>query len=413
MLGALVGAFFPRSDFPRSDTALYARRVSESGVRAFVEAATGGRIERFERTATGASRATWLVDVEGPGGTARLVARRDTGDGPLSGTELSLAREAAVYRALAPTPVRIPRLLAASDDGFHPPGDPDPAWSETSWFSFSAPERRLAGTVYPLFRPNLGTCSVAVYVWDDAEHAPWRVRYGRCLWHLPMPDGDLTDCRVGGLHIACVEPLSRYRVEYEDEGRISLSLDVAGIVPPVPIGVGGGRGHVDQPCRVRGSLRLAGEEIPIDGFDMRDRSWHVRDDTRSTQASYSYAIAGEDDAFLAAGFHDGAALRIIAGFLLRDGEIARVVSGERRVLERHAEHGYPLRVLLAAQDEHGRRIEAEGRCLSRLANQATPGMFAWMSLTEWQLPAGPAFGQDQDIGSPGQIPGMASPATGA
>lgn len=91
--------------------------MSESEVRAFVTATTGGRITRFERSAMGSSRATWLVDVEDGSDVARLVARRDTGDGPMSGTELSLAREAVVYAALAETPVRIPRLVAASEDG--------------------------------------------------------------------------------------------------------------------------------------------------------------------------------------------------------------------------------------------------------------------------------------------------------
>src|SRR4249919_3641916 len=46
-----------------------------------------------------------------------LVARVDTGDGPMAGTELSLGREAAVYRALAGSGVRIPRLHAVAPDG--------------------------------------------------------------------------------------------------------------------------------------------------------------------------------------------------------------------------------------------------------------------------------------------------------
>jgi len=92
--------------------------MDETALREWIEAETGGRVTRFERTATGASRGIWLVDVERGGDPpAELVLRRDTGDGPLSGTELDLAREAVVYRALADTPVRIPRLLACSAAG--------------------------------------------------------------------------------------------------------------------------------------------------------------------------------------------------------------------------------------------------------------------------------------------------------
>jgi aminoglycoside phosphotransferase (APT) family kinase protein len=83
----------------------------------FVARAAGGPVETAERIATGASRVTWRVDVARGDATRHLVLRCDTGDGPLSGTELTLAREAAVYRALAPTPVRIPRLVAAHPEG--------------------------------------------------------------------------------------------------------------------------------------------------------------------------------------------------------------------------------------------------------------------------------------------------------
>jgi aminoglycoside phosphotransferase (APT) family kinase protein len=92
--------------------------VDADAIRAWVEAETEGRVTRFERVARGASRATWLVDVERAGSPrVEAVVRHDTGDGPLSGTELDLAREAVVYRALRHTAVRIPHLLAASPDG--------------------------------------------------------------------------------------------------------------------------------------------------------------------------------------------------------------------------------------------------------------------------------------------------------
>ena len=100
-------------------------------------------------------------------------------------------------------------------DRFHPPGDDDPAWSETSWTSFCVPERRIAGTLYPLFRPNLGVCSLAVSVWDDTAHAPWQILYNRALWHLPMPGDDLTRCEVGdaGNGPQCISARAGYRVQ--------------------------------------------------------------------------------------------------------------------------------------------------------------------------------------------------------
>ena len=83
-------------------------------LRGFVEAATGARVERAEPLGSGASRAIWRVSLSNG---AERVLRVDTGDGPLAGTELSLAREARVYAALGGGPLPIPRLVAARAEG--------------------------------------------------------------------------------------------------------------------------------------------------------------------------------------------------------------------------------------------------------------------------------------------------------
>lgn len=92
-------------------------RLDEAALRAWVEQETGSAVADLERVGAGASRVTWLVDLVDDGGAAGLVLRFDSGDGPLSGTALNLPRETAVYRALADTPVRIPRLVAAHPSG--------------------------------------------------------------------------------------------------------------------------------------------------------------------------------------------------------------------------------------------------------------------------------------------------------
>ena len=77
----------------------------------WIESELGGAVARSERIGSGASRATFLVVLQ-PGARLReCVLRLDTHDGPMAGTPLDLAREAAVYRALSGTAVRIPKLL--------------------------------------------------------------------------------------------------------------------------------------------------------------------------------------------------------------------------------------------------------------------------------------------------------------
>lgn len=82
-------------------------------LRAWVGNEVGSRVAGAEPLGTGASRATWLVRCEDD---SERVLRVDTGDGPVAGTELSLAREATAYRALRGARVRIPALIAARAD---------------------------------------------------------------------------------------------------------------------------------------------------------------------------------------------------------------------------------------------------------------------------------------------------------
>jgi aminoglycoside phosphotransferase (APT) family kinase protein len=82
-------------------------------LRLFAERELGAKLAHAERVGAGASRATWLLRCAD--GRERVL-RADTGDGPVAGTELSLAREAAAYRALRGSGVRIPALFAARED---------------------------------------------------------------------------------------------------------------------------------------------------------------------------------------------------------------------------------------------------------------------------------------------------------
>jgi hypothetical protein len=289
------------------------------------------------------------------------------------------------------------------DDDFHPgPGD-EPFWTETCWFSFFVPERRLSGTLYPLFRRNLGICSSGVHLWDDTASAAHEIVYDRMLWHLPFPDGDLSDVTLAsGLRYRCVEPGMRFELGYDDGRELAVDLTFEALVPPHYLG----GAHLDQPGRVRGTLDLRGERITVDCLAMRDRTWSRRSDLDvdvgggSHRGGYSYAAVSPSEAFQAitalVGDEGDGDYRVLGGFLLRDGEVADLVGGSRRVVERDGERGHQRRVTLALEDAEGRTLEAEGVCHNAFAWQFTPGMFSWNCLTEWRWQAGTGWGEDHD-----------------
>jgi hypothetical protein len=286
---------------------------------------------------------------------------------------------------------------APADDSFHEPQTDDPHWTETCWFTFSVPERKLSGTLYPLFRRNLGVCSAGVYVWDDTGHELQDILYGRNLWHLPFPQHDLTELSLpGGLRYNCIEPATTFTLGYEHADEIALELRFDGVVPPHYLGAA----HLDQPGRVQGTLTLHGDTIAVDCLAIRDRTWSNRSDFNDTimgparSGAYLHGMVDAREGFQALAATRDGTCAVVAGYLIRDGELADVVSGTRRVVERV--DGRPRVVTVELTDRLGRTLQAEGRCHNAFAWQFTPNMFSWICLTEWTWDAGAAWGEDHD-----------------
>ena len=176
---------------------------------------TGTMSLTVTRRTGGASRAGYAVDAHLDDGTTReLWLRTDPGFGPQSATLYSLRREAAVYRALGPTPVRVAALVAVHPDlpAFvmrRVPGESrfaqiaDPAAQEAIASQFVdqlAALHRLEPSRLEL--PELGPpATLSAHVLD--EIAEWEQQYAAagggvpvvsvaCAWlrsHLP-DDGD-------------------------------------------------------------------------------------------------------------------------------------------------------------------------------------------------------------------------------
>ncbi|MEY2468091.1 MAG: hypothetical protein QOF21_789 [Actinomycetota bacterium] len=289
---------------------------------------------------------------------------------------------------------------SASDDLFHAVADDNPLWTETTWWGFYAADGSVGGIVYAFFRPNLGVATLITSVWDTEHVEPWNVPYSRSLWHLPMPTTDLDDVALGYLTMRRVEPLTRYDLTYDDPGVMAFELRYEAAMEPNVVMSEPTLGHIDQLCRVTGHVTLADRNIEIDALAMRDRSWYVRDDLRSSRAGYTYGAVDADEHFLAFSRPaDGG--QIHGGYLVRDAKKGALVSGTRRVLSRR--RGHPDEVEVVATDEHGREVTARGRVTASMASQSTPGMFAWMSIAQWDIDGRPGYGEDHDVFSPDRL----------
>jgi hypothetical protein len=288
------------------------------------------------------------------------------------------------------------------DDEFHPPTSDDPFWTETCWFTFAVPSRRLSGQLYPFFRPNQGVCAAAAYVWDDSGEHLWNARYAKNFWHLPIPDRPLTDIVLpNGAGYRCLEGLHRYELSYDDPDGddLSIRLTYTSVAPPNYLG----QSHLDQPGRYTGTIVLDGEEIAVDSFGFRDRSWGVRSQFGPGYGpgGYSYATASEQHGFHTITMDFGGGFQSIHGYHMRDGEWSKVKSATRTVTERRPESGFPAAIEIDGTDELGRSFRATGRALNALGLHLNPNLFTVNCLTEWELDGVPCFGEDHDNWSAG------------
>jgi hypothetical protein len=289
--------------------------------------------------------------------------------------------------------------LTADDDAFHVPTTDDPLWSETTWFSFMVPERKLYVYVYPWVRPNQHIFGGGVMAWDDKGHNPWDCAVWDYEWNKPMPElGDLRSfTSPTGIGVECLEPLTRYRITYDRPG-CSIDVEYEALMEPHVIGRGEPAGlftaHFDQPGHVTGHMVLDGDKMDVDCYSIRDRSWGPRTENRDFRLGYTCAQTA-NSAFLAITYPDLPGDQAQWGYYWRDGEAAALVSGTRTI-ERDPSSPWPTSVVIEATDALGREVHAVGECMNRISYTNVPYMFVWVSLVRWEFDGGIAWGEDQD-----------------
>jgi hypothetical protein len=297
----------------------------------------------------------------------------------LFGVDLDQRRAERTYRELGP-----------ADDDFHDEELSDRWWeTETCWFSWNVPERKLGGWTYCQARPNADICNGGAWVWDDKAAYPWELAYRAEYTGLqlpPRPERDMRDFEwPNGVHVRVIKPLTTYAVRYSDPGALEVDLTFEAIMAPnlhpdgvVPFFKGA---HFDQGGHVTGTMVLYGEAITIDCYSVRDRSWGPRPmgrpKPRATAESrsagtgtsfggvgYSFCAAGPSEAWLTYAVPGAEVEPISCGFLLRGGDYGHILAGERRVTF-DPRTGWPLSIELEAVDEFDRRLSVRGDAVSR------------------------------------------------
>ena len=126
--------------------------------------------------------------------------------------------------------IGLPLGSVVPEDEFLHPAAPSGhyASTETSYFGFNIPERRLNGEVYMWFHPVLKVICASVYIWT-APKSTLACEYINHHHYLPWLANGIADYRIEavGLHIRVIEPLKSVQIDFEDKAR-NVSFDAAG-----------------------------------------------------------------------------------------------------------------------------------------------------------------------------------------
>ena len=293
----------------------------------------------------------------------------------------------------------------AKADYFGEPRSDSPYWNESVWFSFSLPERRIHGSIQYYFRPNMGMLNGGPNMWDPSGQFQWNCLYYNWshLQALPEVQGKFDMQARNSLKVKMLEPLTRYKIDYDKEGfEMDLTWHAVGPCHHLVTGDAGQTAtagfHIEQPGRMTGTVRRHGEVYAIDCWSMRDTSYGAREYESLASGGYFWGI-GELGSFHAICMSPGDGLgreaNCIGGYIHRNGELASLVSGKRTVLE-FGRFG-PSKALFEGTDTLGRSMRATGTIDPGLVFTGYTDHTVVWSLAQWDWDGETCWGDNQEF----------------
>lgn len=284
--------------------------------------------------------------------------------------------------------------------------------TETQYFGFSVPDAGIHALCYLWHHPNLKSVTGGLYVWQGVK--TYMPEAEICDVRAFMKDtalaNDLHDYRLdNGYGVRIVKPLEHLHLTYRDDARKNrVDLHYRAIAGPVMFGDGK---HFEQPMRVTGTIELRGKRHEVACFNIRDRSWgkpRPEDNLPLPPVSWMTGVFGEDFAFncnVLDQFEENPELKgrleiprertLNAGWVLRDGSVARIVSARKRV-QREPLTRLPRAIELDVTDEQGRAFAIRGRLIAACPWQVWPNMIFMVCSMRWECEGAVAFGDCQE-----------------
>lgn len=289
----------------------------------------------------------------------------------------------------------------------------DPYWSDSSWFSWAIPEQNLNGFFYNHFRPNMNCMLAGPAMWDTSA----KNIAGQNVWNFLFFDWQLMRVLPKGkygidynkynfetpwsMSIRTLKPLEQYQLGYNRNG---FKLDLVFTASSEPNVIGAVTGsdkafklHFEQPGRIQGIVELEGARYDVDCFSIRDGSNGPRFLEQVVSGGYTWSTADDKTGWhlLAKDRNNSRDTVVVGGYIFRDGIIAPVTQGIRRVLERAGPRPEKLEIIL--EDKLGRKLHAIGRAKVPAEFMLFPDRGQWWTQFAWDYDGFTnAVGEDQE-----------------
>jgi len=288
----------------------------------------------------------------------------------------------------------------------------DDSLTETQFFSMNVPEERIYVMGYLWNHPNLGMVTGGIWGWQGIKrHNLASEMFDiRAFMHSRVLDGDLHRYQLdNGYGVEVLEPLRRHRMTYVDKVRDNaVDVEFTAIAPPVMYGDGR---HFEQAMRVAGELTLRGKRYEVNCSTIRDRSWgKPRPEIAMTlpPMSWKTGVFGHDFAFCVNAFDEPSLMpefkdqfplpgnhTLKGGWILRDGQVSRVVSCRKRT-ERDPVTLIPTSIDFVAVDETGRSYHIKGTVLASCDWTVWPNMRFPVCGVRWECEGRVTYGDLQE-----------------
>lgn len=311
-------------------------------------------------------------------------------------------------------------MISAKDVDFHAgPAGGDFRLAETSFFPFTIPEHGISGSLYFVFRPNLGVAMSDVTICDRISRRWEGQAYVDNQQHLPCPKL-LSDFTLpNGASLKVLNAPRDYRLDYVGIDDTEIHFEFRGIMPPQDINDpaqdpltrraraaqgadaawdGAFAGHFEMTARTTGELILRGRRYRIDCLGTMDHSWGPRLERDNTNAAWFQGHFGDDLVVHALAALDPRKLDAIGpvwhGYVLKRGVVRGLVSGSGQA---HRDGPFVDSVAVTLQDEDGETYTMNGAAVNWVPWAPYPSVTYHQGLMRWDMDGRVGDGPYQEV----------------